>query len=116
MERCLQSNVLEQGFTSQTYTSLEKTGKLARVPESLRNELKEVYAKGGESWGHLLPVLHLVEILVLERVKQIRTATDDAVWTQKTVEQLNREIDLRGLGGICARFQFQHAGHTKERE
>src|SRR2546427_12398885 len=46
MERCLQSNVLEQGFTSQTYTALQKTGKLSRVPKSLRDELQDVYAKG----------------------------------------------------------------------
>jgi hypothetical protein len=112
MERCLQSNVLEQGFTSQTYSALQKTGKLVRVPKSLRDELQEVYAKGGESWGHLFPVLHRVEILIPERVRQIRNAEDDAAWTQKTVEQLNREMDLRGLGGIYARFQFQHTGHS----
>src|SRR5258707_9492857 len=53
MERCLQSNVLEQESTSQTYSALQKTGKLERVPKSLRDELQEVYAKGGESWGHL---------------------------------------------------------------
>jgi len=49
LEQCLQSNVLEQGFTSQTYNALQKTGKLARVPKSLRDELQEVYAKDGES-------------------------------------------------------------------
>jgi hypothetical protein len=112
MERCLQSNVLEQGFTSQTYASLQKTGKLSRVPKSLRDDLQEVYSKGGESWGHLFPVLHRVEILVPERIRQIRSADDDTAWTQKTVEQLNREIDLRGLGGVYARFQFQHTGHS----
>src|SRR6266852_6756301 len=43
MERCLQSNVIEQEFTSQTYSALQKTGKLARIPKSLRVELQEVY-------------------------------------------------------------------------
>jgi len=112
IERCLQSNVLEQVFASQTYSALQKTGKLERVPRSLRDELQEVYAKGGESWGHLFPVLHQVEILIPERVRRIRSADDDAAWTQKTVEQLNRELDLRGMGGIYARFQFQHTGHS----
>src|SRR5713226_222409 len=112
IERCLQSNVLEQEFISKTYSALQKTGKLERVPKSLRDELQEVYVKGGESWSHLLPLLHRVEMLIPERVRQIRSADDDAAWTQKTVEQLNRELDLRGMGGIYARFQFQHTGHS----
>jgi hypothetical protein len=112
MERCLESNVLEQTFTSQTYNALQKTGKLERIPKSLRDELQEVYAKDGESSSHLLPVLHRVEMMIPERVRQIRSADDDAAWTQKTVERLNRELDLRGMGGIYARFQFQHTGHS----
>src|SRR5260370_25826031 len=82
------------------------------MPKSLRVELQEVYEKGGESWSHLFPVLQRVEILVPERIRQIRSAADDTAWTQKTVGQLNREIDLRGLGGVYARFQFQHTGHS----
>jgi len=112
IENCLQANVLEQGFTSPTYEALQKTGKLERIPKSLRAELQDAYAKSGTSWGYLLPVLHRIEILTPDQIKQVRTPGDDVEWTQKTVKQLNRELDLRGLGGVYARFQFQHTGHS----
>jgi hypothetical protein len=112
VQQSLPWNSLDKEIPSNVFDNLNRSGKALRIPKSLRLKLQQVYSKSLAARAHVSPLTRKIEILVPDYIRGIRTERDDKVWSAKTVEQLNRQMDLRGLGGVYFQLQFSHSGHS----
>jgi hypothetical protein len=103
-----------QAVPSTTYTSLKQSGKIERLPLSLKTQLNKFYAESGEVKSLGFPVLIKIERTVTAYIEKIRSEADDRNWRDRVVAQLNHDTNLQALGSTYARFAMHHSGHSLE--
>jgi hypothetical protein len=103
-----------QVIPSTIYTALKDSGKIERLPRSVRTRIDRFYADSGELKSLSFPVLIKIERTVPAYVEKIRSQADDQNWKERTIAQLNRDTNFQALGSPYARFTMNHSGHSLE--
>ena len=112
MDVAIHSNTMETIYLSDVYQSLTRNGSLGRIPKLLRTEIIRLYEVEGNARGQIIPVAHKISVLMPQQIAKIRTESDDKIWQEKTVAQLNAEA-ASGLsqGSFpMTSFTFDHSG------
>ena len=112
MDSAIRANNMATGYSSDVYQSITKNGNLRRIPKPLRSEIIQLYEAEAEARSHVIPVAHKISVLMPDRIAKIRNESDDNIWKDKMVAQLNAEMasDL-GQGSFpMASFSFNHTG------
>jgi len=112
LDVAIHSNNMGTNYSSDVYETLTRNGSLGRIPKSLRAEIIQLYRVEGEARAHIIPVAHKISVLMPPEIARIRTDTDDKMWIEKTVAQLNREAATGLSQGSfpMASFTFNHTG------
>ncbi len=112
MDVAIHSNSMGASYSTEVYETLSRNGGLGRLPKTLRARISELYRVEGEARGLVIPIAHKISILVPQEIAKIRTESDDKMWEEKAVAQLNAEA-ASGLsqGSFpMAKFTFNHSG------
>ncbi len=105
---------LLQVVPSSTYASLKQSGKIERLPLSMKTQLNKFYTESGEIKSLGFPVLIKIERTVPAYIEKIRSQAVDQNWRDSVVAQLNHDTNLQALGSTYARFTMSHSGHSLE--
>src|SRR6266436_6247432 len=112
MDLAVHSNSMGTNYSSEVFETLTRNGSMERIPKSLRSKIIRLYAAQGEARGSTVPVAHKISVLIPQEVAKVRTETDDNVWKERTLAQLNAEAasGLNQGSFPMASFSFNHSG------
>jgi hypothetical protein len=112
MDTAIHANNLQTNYSSEAYQTLTRNGNLGRIPQSLRKEIIRLNEAEGEASSHLIPIAHKISVLMPDEIAKVRKETDDKIWTEKMVSQLNAEAKAELDKGSfpMMSFTFNHTG------
>jgi hypothetical protein len=112
MDGAIHSNNIETNYSSEVFERLTRNGSLGRIPKSIRAAITRLYSIEGEARVHVIPIAHKISVLIPQEIAKVRTESDDKIWNEKTVAQLNAEAasDLNQGSFPMASFTFNHTG------